>query len=176
MTHNTENDIRAVCEEIASMLIEKNRSYGDSALTPVRIFSKEASPVEQLNVRMDDKLSRLLKGDAKAFGEDVEKDLIGYLILKRVALRRQQIEKAVTVPGRYLEPETNGPTCTCKSKPELICFVHPPRNAAFTVEESHGYGSGKPTDADLACNLAPVGWKCTRPYGHSGPCAAEKVA
>lgn len=98
MIHNTEDDIKAVCEEIANMLIEKNRSYGDSALTPVRIFSKDASPIEQLNVRMDDKLSRLLKGDAKAFGEDVEKDLLGYLILKRVALRRQKVEQATATP------------------------------------------------------------------------------
>lgn len=87
----TEKDIWAVCNEIAEMLCEKNRSYGDSALTPVRIFSKEASNIEQLNVRMDDKLSRLLKGNAKAYGEDVEKDLIGYLILKRIALRREKV-------------------------------------------------------------------------------------
>jgi hypothetical protein len=98
MKHNTEDDIRAVCGEIADMLIEKNRAYGDSALSPVRIFSKEASPVEQINVRMDDKLSRLLKGDAKAFGEDVEKDLMGYLVLKRVALRQQKIEAAIDGP------------------------------------------------------------------------------
>jgi hypothetical protein len=66
------------------MLIEKNHAYGDSALDPVRIFSK-ADPVEQIKVRIDDKLSRLARGAAA--GEDVERDLIGYLVLLRVARR-----------------------------------------------------------------------------------------
>ena len=36
----TEKDITEVCDEIRDLLIKKNRSYGDSALKPVRIFSK----------------------------------------------------------------------------------------------------------------------------------------
>jgi hypothetical protein len=74
--------IATVCNEIAAMLIEKNRAYGNSALDPIRVFSK-ASPVEQILVRIDDKLSRLSRGQAA--GEDVEKDLIGYLVLLRIA-------------------------------------------------------------------------------------------
>jgi hypothetical protein len=66
------------------MLIEKNRAYGNSALKPVRIFSR-ASSEEQLLVRIDDKLSRLARGSAA--GEDVVADLIGYLILLRLARR-----------------------------------------------------------------------------------------
>jgi hypothetical protein len=97
MIHNTEEDIRAVCNEVADLLIEKNRSYGDSALSPVRIFSKDASPIEMINVRIDDKISRLLKGNGNHFYEDVEKDLIGYLVLKRVALRRQKIEASCLI-------------------------------------------------------------------------------
>lgn len=80
-----EDDIRSVCGEIADMLAAKNRAYGNAALDPVRIFSK-ASPVEQILVRLDDKLSRLSRGEAA--GEDVELDLIGYLVLLRVARRR----------------------------------------------------------------------------------------
>ena len=94
MIENTEREIRSVCNEVAEMLIEKNRSYGDSALSPLRCFSKEASGIEQLNVRMDDKLSRLLRGNGNHWKEDVEKDLIGYLILKRVALKRQEVNTA----------------------------------------------------------------------------------
>lgn len=73
--------IAEVCDEIKELLLEKNRAYGNSALNPVRIFSK-ASAVEQINVRIDDKLSRLVRGQTA--GEDVEFDLIGYLVLKRV--------------------------------------------------------------------------------------------
>jgi hypothetical protein len=70
------------------LLLEKNRKYGDSALNPVRIFSK-ASVLEQLKVRMDDKLSRL-RNAADDEDEDPTTDLIGYLILYKVALRQQK--------------------------------------------------------------------------------------
>lgn len=81
-----ETDVRAVLQEIGDMLIEKNRAYGNSALDPVRIFSK-ASNVEQILVRIDDKLSRLARGSAA--GEDVEKDLLGYLVILRVARKKE---------------------------------------------------------------------------------------
>ena len=67
------------------MLLEKNRQYGNSALKPVRIFSK-ADATEQILVHIDDKLSRLARGQAA--GEDVVLDLIGYLILLRVAQKQ----------------------------------------------------------------------------------------
>ncbi len=72
----------AECGALADLLVEKNRAYGNSALDPVRIFSK-ASPEEQILVRIDDKISRLVRGAAA--GEDVVLDLLGYLILLRVA-------------------------------------------------------------------------------------------
>ena len=61
------------------LLLAKNDAYGNSALDPVRIFSR-ADPIEQLNVRLDDKLSRLARGDAA--GKGVEWDILGYLLLK----------------------------------------------------------------------------------------------
>jgi hypothetical protein len=42
-----------------------------------------ADPIEQIKVRIDDKLSRLARGAAA--GEDVERDLLGYLVLLRVS-------------------------------------------------------------------------------------------
>lgn len=75
------------CDEIKEMLLAKNRAYGDSALQPLRIMSK-ASAQEQLLVRIDDKLSRVARGSAA--GEDVIKDLIGYLVLLRVAQRLEE--------------------------------------------------------------------------------------
>lgn len=77
------------CDRIKEMLLEKNRAYGSSALEPMRIFSK-APTDEQINVRIDDKLSRLARGSAA--GEDVEFDLVGYIVLKRV-LRRMNAKK-----------------------------------------------------------------------------------
>ena len=84
----TQTDIACVCDEIRNLLLEKNRKYGDSALNPVRIFSK-ASVLEQLKVRMDDKLSRLRNAQNDE-DEDPTTDLIGYLILYKVALRQHR--------------------------------------------------------------------------------------
>ena len=84
-------DIRAEADAIVAMLIEKNRAYGDSALNPVRVFSR-ADVVEQLLVRIDDKLSRLARGSAA--GEDVESDLLGYLLILRVARVRARVAAA----------------------------------------------------------------------------------
>lgn len=72
------------CEALKQLLLAKNRAYGDSAIRPLRIFSSSDS-VEQIKVRIDDKLSRIARGENA--GEDVEIDLAGYLILLRVAKR-----------------------------------------------------------------------------------------
>ena len=55
---DTQTLISATCDEIKEMLLAKNRRYGNSALEPVRIFSK-ASAYEQILVRLDDKLSQI---------------------------------------------------------------------------------------------------------------------
>ena len=68
---------------MAEMLIEKNIAYGNSALEPVRIFSK-APAIEQIQVRLDDKLSRLARGSEYP-GDDTIRDLIGYLYLYLMA-------------------------------------------------------------------------------------------
>lgn len=81
--------IVAECDAIKELLIEKNRAYGSSAFEPLRIFSR-ADAVEQIKVRIDDKLSRLARGHAIADEslDDTTRDLIGYLVLLRVAARR----------------------------------------------------------------------------------------
>jgi hypothetical protein len=75
--------IAQVCDDVKCVLLEKNRTYGNSALEPLRIFSR-ADPAEQLNVQIDDKLSRIARG-SEFGGDDTELDLIGYLVLRRVA-------------------------------------------------------------------------------------------
>lgn len=79
-------DILAECLAVAATLVEKNRKDGDAALNPIRIFSK-AGPVEQILVRIDDKINRLKQGENDDT-EDVFKDLLGYLVLFRIAQRR----------------------------------------------------------------------------------------
>jgi hypothetical protein len=83
VSEETQFTISQVCDEIKAMLIAKNKSYGDSALNPVRIFAT-ADNVEQLHVRIDDKLSRITRGGSFIGDNDVD-DLIGYLILLKIA-------------------------------------------------------------------------------------------
>lgn len=82
---DTQKRITEICDEVKTILLEKNRKYGDSALNPKRVFSK-APPIEQIKVRIDDKISRIMSAQDDDT-EDAELDLIGYLILKRVAKR-----------------------------------------------------------------------------------------
>ena len=77
------SSVRAVTDKLAEMLISKNEKYGNSALEPKRIFSK-ASSVEQLLVRIDDKLSRIAN-QSDLEDEDVVTDLLGYLVLLKIA-------------------------------------------------------------------------------------------
>jgi len=77
------NKIITECLDIAQMLIEKNISYGDSALTPIRIFS-QADNQEQIKIRIDDKINRIKNGSGFAGDNDID-DMIGYLILLKIA-------------------------------------------------------------------------------------------
>ena len=79
----TQRYIIQECRQIESTLLDKNRKYGDSAINPKRVFSR-ADPIEQIDVRLDDKISRIISGQV-GDEEDSELDIIGYLILKRVA-------------------------------------------------------------------------------------------
>lgn len=74
-------NVNRITNKLATMLIEKNQQYSNSALDPIRVFSK-ADRMEQLRVRADDKLSRIRNGDTS---EDAVMDLCGYLILMKIA-------------------------------------------------------------------------------------------
>ena len=73
-------EVRAVVAwlaKVARLQLDKNRKYGGSVSSPVRIFSK-SDEVEGIKVRIDDKLSRVAAG-AHDEDEDVLLDLVGYL-------------------------------------------------------------------------------------------------
>ena len=110
----SEMKISGICDDIKELLISKNRKYGNSALKPCRVFSK-SSPVEQLLVRIDDKLNRIMQGAGLlAEDEDVINDLIGYLVLLKIGMNDEKNrEMSEIAEGIYgdglkadLEPET----------------------------------------------------------------------
>ena len=81
---HTNEKIAEIIEKLEDLVLSKNTTYGDSLQNPVRVFSKSSS-VESICGRIDDKLSRLARG--RSLDEDVELDLIGYLVLLRLARR-----------------------------------------------------------------------------------------
>ena len=98
-----QNKIERKCKEITDMLLQKNAQYGDSVLSPNRIFSKAATD-EQIKVRIDDKLNRLIKGDdSMETDDDIIKDLIGYLILLLVHADEQDSTQVQTEDNKTTE-------------------------------------------------------------------------
>jgi len=89
MSLETQRRIREIGENTIEMLIEKNQSYGDSALNPLGIFGNKDA-VTSLGARIDDKLARIRTLGFEGFGEDNVKDLIGYLILLQVELEKRK--------------------------------------------------------------------------------------
>ena len=77
------------CTFISDMLCEKNEAYGDSAVAPIQIFSRlDAS--EGILARIDDKLSRIANSGLNDSTEDTLTDLIGYLVLLKIARENEK--------------------------------------------------------------------------------------
>jgi hypothetical protein len=75
----TQKQIRKITESMCHLLIEKNRRYGDAALSPKNIFSKLPAG-EAIKIRLDDKLGRIMANEGDPRKNDFS-DLIGYLVL-----------------------------------------------------------------------------------------------
>ena len=75
---STQSDIKKVCRSLESLLLEKNKRYGDAAVNPKKFFSKLEGN-EQIKVRLDDKLSRIL--NANELRKNDVSDILGYLVL-----------------------------------------------------------------------------------------------
>ena len=113
----SEMKISGVCDDIKELLINKNRKYGNSALKPCRVFSK-ASPVEQLLVRIDDKLNRIMQGAGLlADDEDVVNDLIGYLVLLKIGMNDEKNKELYNVGREIFEEGFKSVTIPLHRKP-----------------------------------------------------------
>jgi len=85
----TKDKIKITGQEVIDLLIEKNESYGDSALEPANVFA-DGSAIDNLCARIDDKLMRIKTQGFRGYGEDNVKDLIGYLILLKIAINDEE--------------------------------------------------------------------------------------
>ena len=81
---NTSQRIKEKCKKLEELLLHKNEKYGDSALNPLKVFSK-ANAVTGIKVRLDDKLKRIKNAGLVDATEDTPQDLAGYMILLMIA-------------------------------------------------------------------------------------------
>lgn len=89
---NTEKAIKEIITEVKDLLIEKNRAYGDSAINPSNIFSN-GDALDSLGARIDDKLMRIKNTGITDETEDTLIDLIGYLVLYKVAMIKEKVDE-----------------------------------------------------------------------------------
>ncbi len=85
----SKESIERICEATRVLLVNKNRDYGNSALTPIGIFGT-GDAVINLGARMDDKLGRLKKLGIGTQTIDTLYDLNGYIVLLIIALERAE--------------------------------------------------------------------------------------
>ena len=82
-------EAKTILHQVGLMLEKKNRAYGDSALSPVKIFSN-LDGIDALKVQIDHKLKRIQNVGITDQTEDTLFDLIGYLTLLAVAVKRSK--------------------------------------------------------------------------------------
>ena len=75
---------KKVLESITKTLIEKNKRYGNAALSPIGVFYRGTS-TNSIAIRLDDKLSRIKNSDTLRKNDMF--DLLGYLILYEISIR-----------------------------------------------------------------------------------------
>lgn len=80
---NSADRITEVLRSMNELLLEKNKRYGDAALTPANIFSKLDSG-GSIRVRLDDKIKRIQNSDELRVNDIC--DIIGYLTLLLVSM------------------------------------------------------------------------------------------
>ena len=76
-----QEEIRKKCDEIRDLLIEKNKSYGNSVFDKGVLFSVD--PMYAIQARINDKLNRI-KSKETYMSENDLMDLTGYLVLLQV--------------------------------------------------------------------------------------------
>jgi len=70
---------------VSELLLKKNADYGDSATNPRNIFAK-GDATQNICARIDDKLARIENVGICPETYDTIDDLIGYLVLLKIAI------------------------------------------------------------------------------------------
>ena len=127
---NFEDNITSILDGIKELLISKNRKYGNSAISPSRIFSK-LDNISTILVRIDDKLTRIknIGFDINSDNEDTINDLIGYLVILKYAILLKNKEEFIGVDVSN-EKDYDTITYRCKDFSTVI-----PVDSSITKEQ-----------------------------------------
>lgn len=87
-TDESIRDAHQVLDELKALLSEKNKAYGNSALSDVNLFC-DLSSIQLLQGQIEHKLRRLKNLGVDGDTEDTLMDLMGYLTLFMVAVKRK---------------------------------------------------------------------------------------
>lgn len=149
------------CDAVKDMLLEKNRKYGNAALEPAAVFSR-ATPVERLLCRLDEKIARIKTMGADAtVDEDTTFDLIGCLVLLRLAKAAEKEHGMVqAICGKPVLNDSKFPLGACR---------FPAGHGGDCNATGRRNGSGPLCDA-----ICKEGDMCTYPRGHTGFCRVER--
>ena len=100
-----QEEIRKKCDEIRDLLIEKNKSYGNSVFDKGVLFNVD--PMYAIQARINDKLNRI-KSKETYMSENDLMDLTGYLILLQVHL--DEVGRKMNQTIKSAEPYKEGET------------------------------------------------------------------
>ena len=100
-----QEEIRKKCDEIRDLLIEKNKSYGNSVFDKGVLFNVD--PMYAIQARINDKLNRI-KSKETYMSENDLMDLTGYLILLQVYMDEvdRRMSETIKSAEKYEENET----------------------------------------------------------------------
>ena len=135
-----------IANGVRDLLLEKNAAYGDSALKPANIFAK-GSAVENLACRIDDKLMRIKNRGITGDTEDTIQDLIGYLILLKIAIENERTQPiSHDISDRYTDGQSPIYNVAVRTHKNLDWWETPSASSTGKVgsERSEEKASGDP--------------------------------
>ena len=138
--------IKQIANGVRDLLLEKNKAYGDSALKPANIFAK-GSAVENLACRIDDKLMRIKNRGITGDTEDTIQDLIGYLILLKIAIENERTQPiSHDISDRYTDGQSTIYNSSVRTHKNLDWWEAPSASSTSKIrtEGSKEKASGDP--------------------------------
>lgn len=90
MSEETIKEISEICDWVKATLIQRNKTYGDSFMSPINIYAR-VTPLQSMEVMNDIKLSRLANGAEAVSQIDTVLDVMGYAVLLIRVIR--EVEK-----------------------------------------------------------------------------------